>query len=154
MSTLVRFSPNARLSVPAWNRTFGPSFGRLIDEFFGSGLEDDGDIVRTAWAPAADVRETEEAFRVDVELPGLTKDDIDISLEKNVLTVRGERRYSKDETGEAELRTERAYGKFSRSFRLPRPVDNDGVEASFTDGVLRLVLPKSAEARPRQIKIN
>lgn len=151
MSGIVRWNPSNRLLGP----TFGSSLSRLIDEAFArSGRDFEEDASPSSWAPAADIKETEEALFVQVELPGLHKEDIAVSLEENVLTISGERRFTKDEAKETYHRLERFYGKFSRSFRLPRNVDAGSVSASFADGLLTLELPKSEEARPRHIAIN
>lgn len=149
MSGIVRWTPSSRL----FDQAFGVN--RLFDDFFArpAGFEEE-DASATNWAPAADVKETDESLFVFVELAGLHKDDIEVSLESGVLTVSGERRFTKDDTKETYHRRERFYGKFSRSFRLPRNVDGAEVKASFTDGLLTLELPKSQEARPRQIQIN
>lgn len=151
MSGIVRWNPSSRLLGQA----FGPGLSRWFDEAFarpGRAIEEDASA--TNWAPAADIKETDDALLVQVELPGLQKEDIDVSLEGNVLTVSGERRFTKDESQETYHRMERFYGKFSRSFRLPRNVDSGAVSASFADGLLSLELPKTEESRPRHIAIN
>lgn len=151
MNSIVRWNPRTNLL----ERTFGPGFGRVFDDFVtGSGRIAEDDVAATSWAPAADVKETADSLFVYVELPGLQKDDIDVSLDSGVLTVRGERRFVKDDTKETYHRQERFFGKFSRSFRLPRNVDSGHVRAGFADGLLTLELPKSEEAKPRQIEIN
>lgn len=150
MSGIVRWNPSSRLL----GQTLSPSLSRWIDDAFSRsrGLEEDASA--TNWAPAADIKETDNALFVQVELPGLAKEDIEVSLEANVLTVTGERRFTKNESKETYHRMERFYGKFSRSFRLPRNVDAGSVSASFADGLLTLELPKTEEARPRHIAIN
>lgn len=153
MSAVVKWTSPSNLFNPAAFH----QMSRLFDDFFAprSGWRSaDEDIARTKWAPVADVKETDKAFLVFVELPGLGKDDIDVSLEQNVLTVSGERRFMKDDNQESYHRLERFYGKFSRSFRLPRNVEPGSVKATFQDGVLALELPKTEEARPRQIKVS
>ena len=148
MSELMRWSP----ATSVFDRAFGPMFNRAFGDLVPSWGERD-DVGLTNWAPAADIKETDDALFVNVELPGMSKDDIDVALEAGVLTVSGERRFSKDETKENYHRVERFYGKFSRSFRLPRNVDATQVKASYADGLLTLELPKAEEARPRQIAI-
>jgi HSP20 family protein len=105
--------------------------------------------------PEADVIETKDQIRVLVELPGMEAKDIDLSLEKSVLTVSGEKREERD--GEDDARTyhlsERRWGRFSRSFVLPREVEQDGIDAHFKDGVLTITIPKSEQARRRRIEI-
>lgn len=109
------------------------------------------------WMPAMDVREDDDAYNVAVELPGLSKKDVEVTVENNVLTVSGERRWEKEEGDEKKgrfHRVERAYGTFTRSFTLPRTVKADTVKAEFKDGVLNLTLPKAEEAKPQQIDIH
>lgn len=109
------------------------------------------------WMPAMDVREEDNAYTVTVELPGLTKKDIEVAVEDNVLTVRGERKLESEEGDEKKgrfHRVERAYGEFARSFTLPKTVSSEKVKAEFKDGVLHLTLPKAKESLARQIEIN
>ena len=105
------------------------------------------------WAPAVDIRETEDAYEVIADLPGFDKKNVDITLENNVLTLRGERKWEGEETEQSYRRIERAYGEFTRSFSLPTQVDSEKVDASFKDGVLTVHIPKSAESRPRRITV-
>jgi HSP20 family protein len=105
------------------------------------------------WVPAVDIRETPEALMVYAEVPGLSRDDIQITLENNVLTLSGERRFEKDTKEQDWHRIERSYGTFSRSFGLPNNVDPEKVEASFKDGVLLVKIAKAEMARPRKIAI-
>lgn len=120
--------------------------GALFGRWVGEGLRD-------AWVPAVDVQETEKAFVFTAELPGLGKDDVEITLEENLLTLTGERELNEKEEGDTYHRIERAYGKFSRSFSLPSQVDSSQVEASFDNGLLTVSVPKSEEAQPRKIQI-
>lgn len=106
-----------------------------------------------AWAPALDMHESEDKLTVEVELPGLEAEDIDISLDDGILHIRGERKFASDVKEENYHRIERAYGYFERNVPLPRKVDQDRVSASVNGGVLRIELPKAEEARPRQIPI-
>jgi HSP20 family protein len=106
-------------------------------------------------APDADIMESEDEIRVMVELPGMRSDDIELSLENNLLTISGEKREERQEE-DRENRwhlSERRYGRFSRSFMLPRDVEQDRIEANFENGVLRVTIPKSERARPRRIQI-
>jgi HSP20 family protein len=105
------------------------------------------------WVPAADVAETEDAVNVKIEAPGVNKDDIKISVTDNVLTIRGEKKMEKETSEESYHRIERVYGSFVRSLELPTVVQADKVTASFKDGVLTIVLPKSEEVRPKEIAI-
>jgi HSP20 family protein len=124
-----------------------------IDRFFNNwGLDSkDCDCV---WAPSVDVAESEKQYEIVAEVPGLKKEDIKISFENGLLTLSGER---KQETGEKERnyhRIERSYGKFERSFRLPEEVDSEAIKANYKNGVLKLEIPKTEKALPKQIAIN
>lgn len=126
-------------------------FVQFMESFFNG--EQTQEMSNRTWAPAVDIRETEEAYLVHAELPGLSKDDIDITLEENVLKLSGERRWEQDVNEEQYHRIERSYGTFTRAFSLPSRVDATQVEASFKDGVLTVTVPKMEEAKPRKISI-
>ena len=106
-----------------------------------------------AFSPALDVEETEDAFNLHVELPGVAADDVDVSLEENVLTISGERRFYDEKEAEGFRRIERHFGRFHRAVRLPDRVDPDRVAASYRDGLLMISVPKAEEAKPRRIQI-
>lgn len=106
-----------------------------------------------AFAPALDVEETEDGFVLHVELPGVSPDDVEVSLEENVLTIAGERRFYRDEDTEHFRRVERHFGRFHRAVRLPDRVEPDGVDAEFRDGMLTISVPKAEEAKPRRIEV-
>ena len=108
---------------------------------------------RNAWVPSLDVRETEDRFVVMVDLPGLDPEDVEVQLEDGVLTIRGERRFTRDNADEQFHRLERSYGSFARSVRLPRVADTERVEATFDKGVLSVLVPKREEAKPRTIDV-
>jgi HSP20 family protein len=108
----------------------------------------------TSWSPLADVLETEGNFVMKVELPGVDPDKVDVRLENNVLTVRGERSVDKEYKKESWLRMERPYGTFSRSFSMPGTIDEGKIKAEFKHGVLSIVLPKKEQAKPKQIAIS
>jgi HSP20 family protein len=105
------------------------------------------------FTPDVDVAETDKEYRVTAELPGLSKDDIEISLEEGTLTISGEKREEKKEEKENYWRTERSYGSFVRRIPLPTGVNEDAVEASFKDGVLTITLPKTEETRGKKVEI-
>lgn len=107
--------------------------------------------LRAGWVPAIEVRDESEAVTVEVEAPGIKKEDFEISLEDDTLTVSGKRERS-SQRGES-FRGERVFGTFQRSITLPAPVRADAVEATYTDGVLTIRLPKADEAKPRRIEI-
>jgi len=127
-----------------------------MDRFWDSFLEgtmrrrgEDG----TEWFPSLDVSETKNELVVKAEIPGMDSKDIDISLSDGMLTIRGEKKYEKEEKEENYHFIERSYGTFSRSVSLPRDLKHDKISASYKDGVLRVVLPKSEEAKKKEIKI-
>ena len=100
-----------------------------------------------------DIREEDNAYVLDAEVPGLAADDIKLNIEKNVLTIHGERKSEEEETSKRYRRVERRYGSFSRSFALPETVDAEAIEAKLADGVLTLTLPKRERPTPRSIDI-
>ncbi len=105
------------------------------------------------WSPAVDILETEDALTVKADLPGANPEDIDIRVENGALTIRGSRKFEKDETVKGYHRIERSYGDFVRSFAVPTSVETDKVAAQYKDGVLTVSLPKKEAAKPRQVKV-
>jgi HSP20 family protein len=106
------------------------------------------------FAPPVDVYEDEHTITLKIEVPGIDENDINVSIENNTLTVRGERRFEKDEKEENFHRVERVYGSFARSFTLPNTVDPEQISALYERGVLKIRLAKKAEAKPKLIKVN
>jgi HSP20 family protein len=125
---------------------------RLFNNFFDRDLFETS-YRRSAWEPAVDISETAEAFLVSADLPGLNKDDVKISYEDGVITIKGEKKLDKETKDKNYHRVERTYGLFERSFRLPSRIDVNTIEAKFKDGVLNLRLPKAEDARPKEIPI-
>lgn len=148
MRTLTRWNPTPDL--------VRDRFGRLFDEAFSDMLrplaQSEANASRT-WAPPVDIRESEEAVLLALDLPGLRKEDVNITLENSVLTISGERRFEADQKNETIHRLERAYGAFTRSFTLGPTVQSDNVEANFQDGVLVIRVPKAEASKPRRIAI-
>lgn len=105
------------------------------------------------WAPVLDLAEQDDSFLIEVDLPGVRPDDVEVTLDQNLLTVRGERRTSSILTKENVRRSERRYGSFLRTISLPSHVDADGIQADFEDGVLHITVPKAEQAKPRKIKV-
>lgn len=150
-------------TMTRWNPANGLNardpFFRLVDSFFNQDLLPSEEVSNRSWMPPVDIQETEEAYRLVAELPGLTKDDINITLENNVLRLSGERKFEKDvqekKEGKKEgyHRIERAYGTFVRAFTLPSQVSHDKVEAKFENGLLTIMVPKAELAKPRRIAI-
>ncbi len=145
MRTLTRWEPFRGVTSlqEQVNRLFNDAFERQGEE---SSL--------TAWAPAVDIYETEHELVVKADLPDVDPKDLDIRVENNVLTIRGERKFEKKVNEENYLRVERAYGSFARSFTLANSANSDAIKADYQNGVLTLTIPKKEEAKPKQIKIN
>jgi HSP20 family protein len=130
---------------------------RLFDESYRStqrGGTDDEWALGGSWAPAVDIYEQGTDIVLKAELPGVDPKDVDIRLENNVLSLRGQRKLESEVKRENYHRVERSYGTFSRSFTLPTVVDQASIKAEFKDGLLRLTLPKREEAKPKQIQIH
>lgn len=132
------------------------SMQRLFDDLMRPMTVSDWDresLNERAWRPAVDISETDTHFRVTAELPGLTKDDVEVTFENGTLTLSGERKFEEKKEEGNFHRIERLYGAFSRSFVLPSEVDGDKVEAHFENGLLTVAVPKSERAKPRRIEI-
>ena len=125
----------------------------VLDEAFGNGQQEEGSTITSAWYPACDVFEDKEAVKIVAELPGVRPEDVKISLENNLLTIRGEKKQQAEESSERVHRYERSYGVFERSFALPTTVDSDKVSATFQNGILTVTVPKAERARPREIPV-
>lgn len=124
---------------------------RMLGDWQGSGPT--ADTPTATWHVPAEVLETEEELRFDLELPGVRIEDVDVTLENGILTIAGEKRFQRqNEEGDFRL-FERRYGRFERTFRLPQNVIQDDVKASYADGVLTVRLPKTEESKPRRIQI-
>ncbi len=123
---------------------------RLFDSSFAPAFRTPGSSNR--WTPALDVYQDKDQFTVVAELPGLKKEDIELSLHDGVLTISGERKQEKK--GEEGYKNERFFGRFQRSVTLPSSVDGDQVRATYQDGILKVVLPKAEEAKPKQIEVS
>src|SRR5216684_8181432 len=143
-TSISRFEPFRTTSLQEQlNRLFTEAFDRSSDE---SSI--------TTWAPAVDIYETEHELVVKADLPDIKPEELDIRVENNILTIRGERKFEKKVNESNYLRVERAYGSFSRSFSLANTVNTDAIKADYRDGVLTLSVPKREEAKPKQIKVN
>ena len=147
MTVLTRFEPFRELSTlqERINRAFRESY---------NGADRDDSLTTSSFAPAVDVYEDEHQVALKIEVPGIDEKDIDVQVENNVLTVHGERKIEKEEKEENYRRVERQYGSFTRTFTLPQTVDTEKVSAIYDKGVLKIALPKKAEAKPKQIKVN
>lgn len=127
---------------------------RVFGRFFPSRDGDEGSSSEQAvWAPRTDLVETDESYRIDLDVPGMSRDDLNINYQDNQLTVSGERTSDRTDEGEKYVRVERSFGHFYRSFTLPRTVSADDIRASYENGVLSITVPKTEEVKPRQIDI-
>jgi HSP20 family protein len=131
--------------------TLQDQLNRAFEDFSGRGSSESA---LTTWAPPVDIYETEHELVVKADLPDIDEKNLDIRVENNVLTIRGERKFEKKVNEENYLRIERAYGAFSRSFSLASSVNTDAIQANYRNGVLTLTIPKREEAKPKQIKVN
>jgi len=118
---------------------------------YGRGTDE---LSTTGFVPPVDIYEDEHNVTLKLEVPGIEEKDLDVRVENNTLTVRGERKFEREEKEENFHRIERRYGSFSRSFTLPNTVDSEKVEADYVNGVLQIRLAKKAEAKPKQIKVS
>jgi HSP20 family protein len=147
MTVLTRFRPFREFSsLDRLNQLFRDSYNEASR---------DESLTTSSFAPAVDVYEDEHQVTLKLEVPGIDEDekDIDVRVENNTLTVHGERKIEKEEKEENFRRVERHYGTFTRTFTLPQTVDTETVSATYDKGVLKIALPKKAEAKPKQIKV-
>src|SRR6266705_2230588 len=149
---LTRWDPFRTTSLhPSLTGTDFPAPGLFRD--FLRGWDENDTLTSSAWMPPVDISEDANQISVTAELPGFKEDDVKVELHGDVLTISGERKRESESKDRNYARVERSYGQFSRSFTLPSSVDRDNVKASFSDGLLKLELPKKPEAKPRQIPI-
>jgi len=125
-----------------------------VNRLFEGSLPGWGGGLLSGWNPTLDITEDKENVYVKAELPGMKKEEIDLSLHDNVLTLSGERRQEKREGEGKAIREERVFGRFQRNVALPAPVNSEGVKAVYRDGLLTVELPKAEEAKPKQIEVN
>ena len=144
MTQLTRRTPNRTV------RDLQREVDSIFDQFFGRGSDEETSAV---WAPRTDLSETDDAYRIRLDVPGMEKDDITINLQNNTLTVRGERGSEQTTEDEEYVRVERAFGTFHRTFTLPDAVDAENIEAAYDDGVLTIHVPKTEKNTRRQIEI-
>lgn len=137
-----------RYSQPGTD-VIGKRFSDIMDEFFNDAVSNR----QNTFAPKIDISETENQYVIDVTLPGMKKDDIQLDLEKGRLTISGERQFEKEKDGKTYHRVESHYGSFTRSFQLPDDVKDDSINATYQDGILNITIDKSEEKMKRQIEI-
>ncbi len=142
---IVKYDPFREL------RSLHDELSRVFVDPFGSGSEE---ISRGVWSPSVDVFENDDKIVLEAELAGMKADEVDVSIENNVVTIKGERKFEKKEEKDNYRRIERSYGSFTRSFTLPRTVTGDEASADFDNGVLKITLPKREEAKARKIEVS
>jgi len=151
--SLIRHSPFRRPLIGAFEPLFGNA---TLDDFFSPVLtrfagDDGGESAAMAWSPAADLTQTEDAYTLTVDLPGMSREDIELTVEDHTLTLSGERRFERE--GVSVDRLERVHGRFARRFNLPADADGSTVSAEFENGVLSISISKVEEAKARKIEI-
>lgn len=144
--SIVRYDPFREL------RSLQDEVNRLFSTNLSRTFGDEG-IARGAWIPNVDIYENKDQIVLEAELPGMNREDFDLSIENNVITLRGERRFEKKDDGDNYHRVERAYGTFTRSFTLPQTVSAEGANAEYKNGVLRVTLAKREEVKARRIEV-
>jgi len=145
--SIVRYDPFRDL------RTLQEEVNRLFSSNLTRGFGEEG-IGRGAWNPSVDIYENKDQIVLEAELPGMKQDDFELTVENNVITLRGERQFEKKEDSDNYHRVERSYGSFTRSFTLPQTVSAEGATAEYNNGVLRVTLPKREETKARRIQVN
>ena len=134
-------------------RTLQDEVNRLFTTSFPRGGFGDESFARGAWTPSVDIFENKDEIVLEAELPGMNREDFELTIENNVLTLRGERRFEKRDEADNYHRVERAYGAFTRSFTLPQTVSAENASAEYKNGVLRVVLHKREEVKARRIEV-
>jgi HSP20 family protein len=146
MTTLTRWDPFRELT------SFRDQVNRLFEDTVFRGQN--AGTALTAWAPAVDIYETESELVLKADVPDIEEKDLDIRIENNTLTLRGERKLEQSVSEDNFLRVERSYGAFSRSFSLPNTVNAEAIQAEYRNGVLTVRMPKREESKPRQVKVS
>jgi HSP20 family protein len=149
MRTLTRWEPINDIS------NLSQRMDRMFEELMGRGLRRlaEDDRVRGSWSPAVNILEKKDAIVITADLPGLKAEDVDVTVDNGVLTIRGERRLEEASEGETYHRVERVYGVFERTFTLPNSVDVNRIDAKFRNGEMVVTLPKREESKPRAVKV-
>ena len=144
---IVRYDPFREL------RSLQDEMNRLLSSSFSRSGDKNEQMWSGSWTPSVDISENKDQLILEAELPGMKPEDVEISIENSVLTLRGERKFEKKEDGDNLHRVERSYGSFTRSFTLPPTISAENATVAFENGVLRLTLAKREEAKPRRIEI-
>jgi HSP20 family protein len=145
---MIRWQP---INRPAnWNS----GIDRLFNEFMGRSLREmEDDSVAGSWTPAVNILERQDGIVIAADLPGLSAEDVEVTVDNGVLTLKGERNLEEVAQGETLHRVERSYGRFERSFSVPDSVDPKRIEARFVNGEMTITLPKREESKPRSVKV-
>jgi len=151
---LVRWSQQRDLpTFPSDVLSMQREINRMFDSFFRTGWIEDTGLAPAAWSPATDIVENDTGYVVKVELPGMSKDEVKITMQENQLSIRGEKKHEEEGKENGYHRIERSYGAFQRCFALPTAVDASKIDASFKDGILTVTLPRSEAAKPKTIEV-
>ncbi len=157
--TLIRWNPARDLARWSPEPDFGTNLfsmqreiNRMFDHLFDRTT---GDEERTGagWMPTVDIAEKDDRYLMNIDLPGVSREDVKITLKDNVLTISGEKKNESEEKDSSYYRSERQYGRFERSFTLPSTVNGERIEAGFTNGVLSVRIPKREETKPKEIQV-
>lgn len=153
---------NPLAAMEAWNREWPIAYSlerlqrdmnKLFGDFFRGDIRDRDFLTMREWSPSVDVTETKDAYVMKAELPGVSKNDVKITLDNNMITIRGEKRSEEEKNIDGVHRTERRFGTFERSFSLPGSVRSDQIDARFADGVLTITVPKTEESKQRVVDV-
>lgn len=149
---ITRFNPTREIAdfereISRFFNSFGDRLGVTRKEQDNAGYEN------AVWAPLTDISENKDSFILDTDLPGVKKDDVKISYNNGQITISGERKYESEDEDEKHHRVERAFGKYYRSFNLPKEIQPDKISAEYKDGSLKVTVPKAEEAKPKEIEI-
>jgi len=142
--TITRWIPRSSLI------NYHNEIDHLLNSVYGT---EAGNKTECTICPKVDIEELEKSYSLHIELPGVSKKDVNINVKENILTIEGEKKSEKDSKSDKYHRNERVFGKFHRTFRLPDRVDRDQINAEFSDGVLSITIPKLEEALPKQIEV-
>lgn len=149
--SIIKYNPVNERGVLSDLFNVQKEMSKMLSNFFTN--DDETFSALQSWYPSADIKEGKDRYTVHLELPGVAKDGVKITLQENVLTVQGEKKQESETKDENYHRIERSYGTFSRSFRLPSLVKSDKIDANYKDGVLIITLPKAEEAKAKEIEI-
>lgn len=151
MFGLTKYQPRRSWTPVSGFRTMQEEMDRLFDNFFAPGLA--ATCAESAWCPSVDVFEDDDKFTLRAEVPGMSDKDIQISVQDNTISIRGEKKEEKEEKDIHYHKLERVYGNFCRSFQLPANVEEEKISAHYKDGILEVMLPKTAQTKAKSIEI-